>query len=85
MPKLTKAQKRSIETALYYLEKAQAFINEEATIIARTKYMKTTTLDFDVPGKGVASSIAKDIGSNLDCLSTGIYYLNNFVKMNSKE
>lgn len=84
MAKLTAAQERSIEAVLYHLARADKFIQDDATIIARRKSMLTTTLDFEVPGKGPASSIAKDIGSELCGLQMAIEYLQNFVKMNSK-
>lgn len=84
MPKLTAAQERSIETVLYHLERANKFIQDDATIVARKKNQCTTTLDFEVPGKGAASSICKDIGSDMAGLQMGIDYLKNFVKMNSK-
>lgn len=85
MAKLTAAQERSIETALYYLEKAQAYIDQDQTVVARLKTQCTTTLDFEIPGKGAATSIAKDIGSDLACLSTGIEYLKNFLEFNVKK
>jgi hypothetical protein len=84
MAKLTAAQERSIETVLYYLEKAQAFIDEDGTVIARKSQHATTTRHFEIPGEGAATSIAKDIGSELVCLQTGIDYLKNFVQFNSK-
>ena len=84
MAKLTAAQERSIETVLYYLEKAQAYIDQNETVVARLKPQCTTTLDFEIPGKGAATSIAKDIGSELVCLQTGIDYLKNFVEFNAK-
>lgn len=84
MPKLTAAQQRSIETVLYHLERAQKYIQDDATIIARKKDQCTTTLDFEVPGHGPASSICKDIGSDLAGLQMGIDYLKNFSKMNDK-
>lgn len=84
MAKLTAAQERSIDTVLYYLEKAQAYIDEQDTVIARLKTQCTTTLDFEIPGKGAATSVAKDIGSDIACLSTGIHYLKNFVAFNKK-
>lgn len=84
MPKLTAAQERQIETVLYHLHRAREYINSPHTVIARTKTMCTTTLDFEVPGVGAASPIAKDIGSDLVGLQMGIEYLENFVKMNSK-
>ncbi len=85
MAKLTAAQERSIETVLYYLEKAQAFIDEDETVIARKSQHASTTRHFIVPGEGPASAIAKDIGSELVCLQTGIDYLKNFVEFNAKK
>lgn len=84
MAKLTAAQSRSIETVLYHLHRSRDFINSPHTIIARTKTMCTTTLDFEIPGVGPATCIAKDIGSDLAGLQMAIEYLENFVKMNSK-
>ena len=48
MAKLTAAQERSIETVLYYLEKAQAYIDQEQTVVARLKTQCTTTLDYEI-------------------------------------
>lgn len=84
MPKLTAAQERSIETVLYHLNRANRFIQDDATIIARRKSMCTTTLDFEVPNVGPAQSVAKDIGSDLCGIQDAIGYLQNFVKMNSR-
>lgn len=84
MAKLTAAQTRSIETVLYHLDRANKFIQDENTIIARRKSMCTTTLDFEVPHVGPAATIAKDIGSDLVGLHMAIEYLQNFLSMNSK-
>lgn len=84
MAKLTAAQTRSIETVLYHLNRAQNFINDEQTIVARRKSMCTTTLDFEIPSVGPATAIAKDIGSDLAGLQMAREYLQNFLTMNSK-
>ena len=84
MAKLTAAQERSIETVLYHLYRARDFINSPQTIIARTKTICTSTLDFDVPHVGPATCIAKYIGSDLAGLQMAIEYLQNFANMNSK-
>jgi len=84
MAKLTAAQTRQIETVLYHLNRARDYVNNDQTIVARRKSQCTTTLDFEVPGKGPAFEIAKDIGSDLVGLEMAIGYLQNFVTMNSK-
>lgn len=84
MAKLTAAQTRSIGTVLYHLNRAQNFINDEQTIVARRKSMCATTLDFEIPGVGPATAIAKDIGSDLAGLQMAREYLQNFLTMNSK-
>lgn len=85
MAKLTAAQDRAIETVLYYLERAQAFIDHQETIVARRKYAKTTTLDFSNDNGEVCQSIAKDIGSDLVALSLAIHALKNFREFHSKD
>ncbi|MCZ2397894.1 MAG: hypothetical protein LC100_15300 [Chitinophagales bacterium] len=84
MAKLTAAQIRSIETVLYHMDRAQNFINSPHTVVARVKSVCTTTLDFEVPHVGVATAIAKDIGSDLAGLQMAREYLQNFLSMNSK-
>jgi len=84
MPKLTAAQTRQIETVLYHLNRARAYVNDDQTIIARRKSQCTTTLDFEVPSIGPATCIAKDIGSDLAGLDMAIGYLNNFLTFNTK-
>ena len=85
MAKLTAAQERSIETVLYHLNRAHQYLMNDATVIARTKPMQTTTLDYVNNSGEVITAICKDIGSDIVGLETGIKYLENFVKMNSKQ
>lgn len=85
MANLTQKQKHSLESVLYYLKKAQAYIDQQDVVIARLKGQCSTTLDFEIPGKGSATSVAKDIGSDIVNLSTGIYYLQGFVELNTKD
>ena len=72
MAKLTAAQERSIETTLYHLKRALAFIADKDTTVCR-------------PFGGEQTPIAKDIGSNITGLQMGIDYLNNFLDMNKKQ
>jgi hypothetical protein len=85
MAKLTAAQERSIETVLYHLQRAQAYINKESTVLAVKKSHATTTLDFLLPDGTPATEIAKDIGSDIAGLSMGIEYLKNYLMFNSKQ
>ena len=84
MAKLTAAQARAIETVLYHLNRAEAFLADDDVRVCRAKDMATTTLDFMLPDGKAASEINKDYGSDLTGLSMARQYLVNFYDMNIK-
>ena len=85
MAELTAAQVRSIETVLYHLQRAKAYIEEDSTVLATKKSQATTTLDFMLPGGSAACEVAKDMGSDIAGLEMGISYLNNFLSFHAKQ
>lgn len=85
MAKLTAAQERSIETVMYHLNRANEYLMKESTVVAQRQSMATTTLDYTNAQGEVITSVCKDIGSDLAGLQMAMQYLQNFVKMNSKD
>lgn len=84
MPKLTALQTRSIETVLYHLQRANKYLLDESTILARKKGACTTTLDFLLPNGNAACEVDKQIGSDIAGLEMGMEYLKNFLVFHAK-
>ena len=70
--KLNRRDRKALEMALDYLQRGQSFVMNEQTLVCRTKRVATTTLDFQNEQGQACYSIAKDIGSDLVLLQTGI-------------
>ncbi len=85
MAKLTAAQERSIETVLYHLNRSSAYLKNDRVVIAIRKDQATTTLDYVDASGNALYAVDKEIGSDIAGLSMAIGYLQNFVKMNSKD
>lgn len=84
MPKLTAAQSRAIETVMYHLERANKYLLDDNTVLARKKSHATTTLDFLLPDGTPATGTDKEIGSDIAGLQMGMAYLKSFLEFHSK-
>lgn len=84
MAKLTAAQTRAIETVMYHLERANKYLLDDNTVLARKKIQATTTLDFLLPDGTPATGTDKEIGSDIAGLQMGMAYLKNFLEFHSK-
>jgi hypothetical protein len=73
--KLTKKDHKTLCSILEQLERGQTFLMSEETLVCRRRSMKTTTLDLTNESGEVCAAIAKDIGSELTLLHTGISQL----------
>jgi len=65
MSKLTKLQRRAIERALYHAQRAQKYIADNRTAVARVDNTATTTLHYTRQDGRILYEVAKDIGSDL--------------------
>lgn len=79
MSKLTNKQRQALEHALYHLERAHKFLMAPDTAVARRCRQASTTLHYTRADGAVLYEIAREIGSDLVGLETGIAALRQFL------
>jgi hypothetical protein len=82
MAKLTRRQRRELESVLYCIGKSWVYLDRKDVIVAAQKGMATTTLDFTLPDGRVAQEVEKFIGSPLAMLITANQSLKRFLDDN---
>ena len=64
--KLTRKQTAQLESILYHLKRAEKYLMDDQTVIAKRASMATTTLHYSRASDNTALyPVAKDIGSDL--------------------
>lgn len=83
MAKLTRAQKRDIESALHHVRRALNFVRRPDTVVAIQCRQATTTLHYTRPDGAVLYSIDKEIGSDLTGMEFAEKELLNMLERNA--
>ncbi|MFG0317420.1 MAG: hypothetical protein ACF8XB_09115 [Planctomycetota bacterium JB042] len=78
---LTRKERKAIEDALYHLNRAARFVEDDRTLIGRAKPQATTTEDYSRADGSAFTPITKDIGSDLCGLEFARSGLRNMLAM----
>jgi len=73
--KLCKRDRRVLESILRDLERGQAYLMADSTVLCRKASFASTTLHFTNQQGAICYSVDKEIGSELALLHTGIHRL----------
>lgn len=82
---MLKRDRSELRRILDNLERAQAYLREERTLVCTRKSAATTTLDFTNPRGEICVAIDTEIGSPLAMLHTGIRDLRSMLDVDPKE